>query len=119
MSLPLYDYSVLPYESESVCQWAPKSIDFRLTALKLTPNNSTSSYELEATIPEKEQVSTLSKPQPFGCCFAPPAFRVLLCTPRQGGDAATPVWDREWAGINCMYGPQYKHQIAEDYNTST
>lgn len=109
MSLPLYDYSILPNDSESVCQWAPRFIDFRLTALKSAPKNFTSSYELEAAIPEHEWVSTLSKP----------AFRVLLCTPRHAGDAATPVWDREWAGILCIYGPQYEHQAEDNCTTST
>ncbi|KAL2818052.1 hypothetical protein BJX63DRAFT_384383 [Aspergillus granulosus] len=109
MSLPLYDCFILPYDSKSVCQWASKFIDFRLTALKSAPKDSTSSYELEAAIPEHEWVSTLSKP----------AFRVLLCTPRHAGDAATPVWDREWAGILCMHGPRYKHQTTDNCTTST
>ncbi|CAI7603633.1 unnamed protein product [Penicillium manginii] len=94
MSFPLYDYTILPCDSERVRQWAPKFIDFRLTALKSAPRNSTSSHELEAAIPEQEWVLNLS-------------------------DAATPLWDREWAGILCMHGPLYEHPAADNCTTST
>lgn len=109
MALPLYDYFILPDDTESVCQWAPKFIDFRLKALKTAPSNFTSSYELEATITVHEWVSTLSKPK----------FRVLLCTPHHAADEATTVWDREWAGILVMYGPRYEHRAADSCTTST
>ncbi|KAB8272878.1 hypothetical protein BDV30DRAFT_239183 [Aspergillus minisclerotigenes] len=107
----MYTYSMLPCDYESVLQWAPKFIHFRLNALQSAPDHTTSSYELEAAIPESAWVFTLSKPNPV--------FRVLLCTARQAGDEddSLPVWEREWAGILCVYGP--RSHTTHDTITST
>ncbi|ODM16208.1 hypothetical protein SI65_08207 [Aspergillus cristatus] len=108
MAFPSRHYTILPCDYESVTQWAPKFIEFRLNALKSAPQCTTSSYELEAAIPQQEWISTLSKP----------VFRVLLCVSRNiESQGPVHVWDSEWVGVLCMYGPRYNDK--EDCLEST
>lgn len=96
MSSRTYHYEFLPHDRESVTQWAPKFIEFRMNALKVAPKTYSSSYELEAAISQEEWISTLCRP----------AFRVILCV-ILGDESPVHLWDNEWAGLTCLYGPQY------------
>lgn len=98
-----YQCITLPYDYKSVTQWAPKFIEFRRNSLKIDSSWSVACPELESKITQKEWVSTLSRP----------AFRVLLCVSTVGKEK-NELWQNEWAGMICLYGPLYTFNNLEN-----
>ncbi|OJJ31318.1 hypothetical protein ASPWEDRAFT_45267 [Aspergillus wentii DTO 134E9] len=100
--MPQYHCTALPHDEISVRQWAPKFVEFRLNALRESPDSASSSYKVESCITFEEWIAMLCEP----------AFRVIIAVAENDSiDIDTlPVWEHDWVCIISLYGPRCLHQ---------